>query len=134
MEWYIKVLKQYFDFKGRARRKEYWMFMLFNIIFIIVLMVISEFIDGLFNTRGIGSIFLGFYYLGMIIPSLAVVVRRLHDQNKSGWYYFICFIPVIGGLWLFVLLVTEGDRKSNKYGPDPKNPNTELDDIGVAEA
>ncbi len=134
MKWYLKVLKQYADFNGRARRKEYWMFFLFNMIFIVALALLSGMIGGSTNSEELVSIPILIYYLAIIIPSIAVVVRRLHDQNKSGWYYLVSLIPFIGGIWLIVLMCTEGDSGPNQYGPDPKKPNTELDDIGVIEA
>jgi uncharacterized membrane protein YhaH (DUF805 family) len=133
MNWYLKVLKQYTDFEGRARRQEYWMFALFNILIIFVLAIVLGMLGSATDMSEIAMIPLVVYYLGIIIPSIAVAVRRLHDQNKSGWYYCVTFIPFVGGIWLLVLLCTEGDRGSNQYGLDPKNPNTELNDIGVIE-
>lgn len=119
MEWYLKVLKQYADFKGRARRQEFWMFLLFHMIILFVLGLFGGIITTLLDSP-IGVFPMVMYSLAMIVPSLAVVVRRLHDQNKSGWMYFIAFIPFIGGIWLLVLLCTEGTRGDNMYGPDPK--------------
>lgn len=134
MNWYLKVLKQYADFNGRARRQEYWMFALFNIIIIVALVLLSLMIGSSTSSEDLMSIPILIYYLGIIIPSIAVAVRRLHDQNKSGWYYLVTFIPLVGGIWLLVLLCTEGDSGPNQYGPDPKNSNTELNDIGAIEA
>lgn len=114
MNWYIKVLKQYAEFNGRARRQEYWMFVLFNIIFSMV----AAAIDAAIGSWGaIG----GLYGLAMLIPSLAVGVRRLHDTGKSGWMLLVAFIPVIGIIWLIILLATEGTPQSNQYGENPKN-------------
>ena len=114
MNWYLKVLKQYADFNGRARRQEYWTFVLFNIIFAFVAGVL----DSTFGTWGaIG----GIYGLAMLIPSLAVGARRLHDIGKSGWMLLIAFIPVIGIIWLIVLLATDSITGSNQYGENPKN-------------
>ncbi|MCE4563408.1 DUF805 domain-containing protein [Maribellus sp. CM-23] len=114
MNWYLKVLKQYADFNGRARRQEYWMFVLFNIIFSIA----AGALDAALGTWGaIG----GLYGLAMFIPGLAVGVRRLHDIGKSGWMLLIAFIPAIGLIWLLVLLATESTSGSNPYGPNPKN-------------
>ena len=107
MNWYLKVLKQYADFGGRARRKEYWMFVLFNVIFSFVL----GFIDGLMGLEfGISNI----YALAILIPSIAVCVRRMHDVDKSGWY---CLIPIYN----IILACTEGTQGENKYGVNPKN-------------
>ena len=123
MKWYLKVLKQYTDFDGRARRKEYWMFTLFNVIFIFLTQAIDNLIGVTFDIYGIplgfGYIY-SLYTLALFIPSLAVVVRRLHDVGKSGWMYLLIFIPLIGFIWLFVLAVTNGDKGENKYGKDPK--------------
>lgn len=129
MNWYFKVLKQYVDFKGRARRQEYWMFSLISTIISVSLMLIDQFIFGL-NDYGIQTV----YALAVFLPGLAVTVRRLHDVGKSGWFFFIAFIPLVGAIWLLVLFCTDGEEGENKWGPNPKNPNTELDDIGVADA
>ncbi len=132
MNWYLKVIKEnYANFEGRARRKEYWMYVLFNIIISMVLYI--PLVIGITSESdvlsAIGGGLLMLYVLGTLIPSIAVVVRRLHDTGKSGWYYFVAFIPFIGGIWLLVLLATEGDRRENQYGSDPKleaEPATEL--------
>jgi uncharacterized membrane protein YhaH (DUF805 family) len=113
MKWYLKCLKQYADFSGRARRKEYWMFYLFTIIFFIVAIVF----DGLLGSPGVISCL---YFLALLIPSFAVTVRRLHDINKSGWWILIDLIPYIGAFWLLILLVTDSDPYNNRYGEDPK--------------
>lgn len=113
MEWYLKVLKNYATFSGRARRKEYWMFTLFNFIALIILLIL-DFIIGTY------FVLYGLYCVGIIIPSLAVSVRRLHDLEKSGWWIFISLIPLIGGIWLLVLLCTDGTAGNNAYGPSPK--------------
>jgi uncharacterized membrane protein YhaH (DUF805 family) len=105
MFWLLKCLKQFADFKGRARRKEYWMFTLFNLIFSVLVNIITVF----GNIPDLGTIF----YLVMLIPSLAVAVRRVHDVGKSGWYLLI---PIYN----LVLVLTEGEKCENKYGPDPK--------------
>lgn len=119
MNWYLKVIKSAFDFNSRARRKEYWMFFLFNMIISIALMLIEN-TTGLSNPeQGFGMIS-GLYSLAMVIPSLAVCVRRLHDTNKSGWYILISLIPLVGPILLLVRLVKDGDLGENKYGPNPK--------------
>lgn len=128
MEWYLKVLRQYADFEGRARRQEYWMFVLFNILFAIAASVI----DGVLGFAIGGSIGLVYvlYALFTLIPSIAVAVRRMHDIGKSGWMLLVAFIPLIGGIWLLVLMVTEGEHGDNEYGPDPKDPGHRVDDFG----
>jgi uncharacterized membrane protein YhaH (DUF805 family) len=113
MEWYLKVLKQYADFGGRARRKEYWMFVLFNVIIIVLLAAI----DAALGTDGILMIL---YSLAVLIPSIAVAVRRLHDTGRSGWWVLIDFVPLIGPIWLLVLMVLDSQPGENQYGPNPK--------------
>ena len=128
MEWYLKVVRDnYANFNGRASRQEYWMFNLFNFIFTIVV----GFIDG-FLSLGFLSLL---YVLAILIPGLAVLVRRLHDVNKSGWWFFIIFIPIIGAIWMLILLCTDGNPGENSYGPSPKaapvsnkEPDTETDE------
>jgi uncharacterized membrane protein YhaH (DUF805 family) len=117
MDWYLKVLRQYADFSGRARRKEYWMFVLFNIL-IAVGIAIVESILGL-GFAGFGPLS-GLYALALLIPSLAVSVRRLHDTGRSGWWVLIGFVPLIGLIVLLVFMVTDSEHGSNQYGPNPK--------------
>lgn len=119
MEWYLKVLRQYADFGGRARRQEYWMFTLINGLLGIFLSVISTaLVDSAIG--GLFSIVYLLYALGTLVPSLAVAVRRLHDVDKSGWMLLIALIPLVGGILLIVWMATEGTRGSNQYGRDPK--------------
>jgi uncharacterized membrane protein YhaH (DUF805 family) len=101
MDYYLAAFKKYATFQGRARRKEYWMFFLFNclIYFGIGLVGSSELVL--------------LYYLVVLIPSIAVAVRRMHDVGKSGWFVLI---PIYN----FILAITEGNRGENEYGPDPK--------------
>ena len=114
MEWYLRVVKDnYANFKGRARRKEYWMFVLFNFLFACAA-VIVDFIVGTLPLLYV------VYLLAVIIPGIAVTVRRLHDTGKSGWWYFIVLVPLIGAIWLLVLLCTDGTPGVNGYGPSPK--------------
>lgn len=84
MNWYLKVLRQYADFSGRARRKEYWMFFLFNMIFAIAAVVLDNLFGIAFEDIGYGPIYI-LYMLAVAIPGLALSVRRLHDVGKSGW-------------------------------------------------
>lgn len=116
MEWYLKVLREYSNFTGRARRTEYWMFGLINFIISIVLAVLQAATD--FSL--ISSIIYYGYSLIVLIPGLAVSVRRMHDIGKSGWMLLIILIPIIGPIWLIVLAATEGNSGDNQYGPDPK--------------
>lgn len=119
MNWYLKVLKQYADFSGRARRKEYWMFVLFNMIFTIVAMILDNVLGIAMEGIGYGPLY-GLYALAMLIPGLAVAVRRLHDVGKSGWMILIALIPLIGSIWLLVLMVTDSNTGENQYGQNPK--------------
>ena len=114
MYWYLKVLKQYADFNGRARRQEYWMFVLFNII----VSIVASVLDSILGTWGAIA---GLYGLAILIPGLAVGVRRLHDIGKSGWMLLIALIPIIGAIWLIILFVGDSAPGSNEYGANPKN-------------
>lgn len=108
MNWFKKVVfENYANFDGRARRSEYWYFILFNTIFALITAAV------------IPELYL-VYVIAIILPSLAVAVRRLHDIGKSGLWLFISFVPIIGGIWLLVLLATEGDSEYNEFGSDPK--------------
>ncbi|AYA37641.1 DUF805 domain-containing protein [Hymenobacter oligotrophus] len=119
MQYFLHALKNYATFSGRARRKEYWLFTLFNLIFAVSAIVLDNLLGTALDGIGYGVVY-GLYSLGMIIPGLAVAVRRLHDVNKSGWFMFIALVPLIGGIWLLVLMCTEGTRGDNPYGADPK--------------
>lgn len=119
MSWYIAVLKKYVTFDGRARRKEYWMFALFNLIFALVAMILDN-VLGLANENTGYGILYTLYGLAVLLPGLAVAVRRLHDIGKSGWWLFIALIPLIGAIWLLVLTVTDSQPGDNQYGPNPK--------------
>jgi uncharacterized membrane protein YhaH (DUF805 family) len=152
MKWFIKVLKQYVDFSGRARRKEYWMYTLFYSIFVTVLFIIG-------NISGIGMLLYYIYALGMFLPSLAVAVRRLHDTDRSGWWLllvspYVCIVPLTiinlingrsspdggiaaltmlfsilgfaGCIWLIVLLAKDGQTGDNQYGKDPKSDRVQI--------
>src|SRR5687768_13547231 len=119
MNWYVRAMKKYAEFNGRARRKEYWMFVLFQMIFGIVAMIIDGAIGLNVGILPYGYIYVA-YTLATLVPSLSVMVRRLHDTNKSGWMFFIILIPIIGVIWLLVLLCKDSDPGENKYGPNPK--------------
>lgn len=119
MNWYLKVLRQYADFNGRARRKEFWMFFLFNLIFSVAAMILDNVLGIAWEKIGYGPLYV-IYGLAVFLPNLAVTVRRLHDVGKSGWWIFISLIPLIGAIWLLVLMVTDGNPGNNEYGPNPK--------------
>lgn len=119
MNWFLKVLRQYADFSGRARRKEYWMFILFHVIFAMVAIMIDRVLGTSIDGIGYGIVYI-VYILALVIPSLAVGVRRLHDVGKSGWMYLIALIPVIGAIWLLVLFCKDSQAGDNKWGENPK--------------
>ena len=124
MDWYLKVLKQYADFSGRARRKEYWMFFLFHLIFVFALTFLMVFSSGGIDSGEEPNFILlgllGIYIIGTFIPTVAVTVRRLHDTGKSGWWYLINFIPYIGGFVIFIFTCMDGNNGTNKWGENPK--------------
>ena len=112
MNWYLDVLKKYAVFEGRARRTEYWMFLLFNVIVSIVLGAVD------FAT-GIGVLGI-IYTLAVFIPGLAVAVRRLHDTDRSGWWMLILLVPLIGFIVFLVFMCLDSTQGNNQYGPNPK--------------
>jgi uncharacterized membrane protein YhaH (DUF805 family) len=118
MQWYLKVLRQYVDFTGRARRTEYWMFLLVTLIVQIVLAVLDSLL-GLAFMPGSG-VLTTLYVLAVLLPSLGVSVRRLHDTGRSGLWVLIGLVPFLGAIVLIVFAALEGDRGPNAYGPDPK--------------
>lgn len=120
MKWYLSVLKQYATFSGRARRSEYWFFVLFNLIAFAVLFGIDMMLGMASEKAGMG-ILSGLYSLGVIVPSIAVAVRRMHDQGRSGWFVLTGLIPCVGGLVLLYFLVQPGTVGANEYGADPKS-------------
>ncbi len=113
MNWYLEVLKKYAVFSGRARRKEYWMFLLVHIIIVSVL----GFLEGL---AGILGSLNAIYGLAITIPTIAVSVRRLHDTDRSGWWLFIGLVPLIGGIVLFIFTVQDSTPGENQFGANPK--------------
>lgn len=119
MKYYIHVLKNFANFKGRARRKEYWMFGLFYYLIFLLMVFLDNMLGITLDGIDSGPLSIG-YLLLMIVPSLSVLVRRLHDVGKSGWWMLILFVPIIGGIWLFILLVTDSKLEENEYGKNPK--------------
>ncbi|MCP3941333.1 MAG: DUF805 domain-containing protein [Desulfobacteraceae bacterium] len=113
MNWYFEVLKKYALFNGRARREEYWMFFLINIIIMFVLLLLG--LGG-----GSLAILSTLYSLAVTIPGIAVSARRLHDINRSGWWMFISLVPVIGAIILLVFTVQDSQPGENRYGQNPK--------------
>ena len=128
IDWYLKVVRDnYANFSGRARRSEYWWYALCNFLIGAVLQLADYFIG--FDIGILGSL----YGLAVLVPGLAVFVRRMHDVGKSGWFILLLLLPVIGWIWLLVLLFTEGNYGPNQYGPDPKRPYDDINEIGSKE-
>jgi uncharacterized membrane protein YhaH (DUF805 family) len=113
MQWYLGVLRKYAVFSGRARRTEFWMFVLINFIITLALAAI----EGLLGTGGVLG---GLYGLGVLIPGIAVAVRRLHDTDRSGWWYLINLIPLIGWIIFIIFAAQDSQPGTNQYGPNPK--------------
>lgn len=120
MKWYLEVLKKYAVFHGRASRKEYWMFVLFYVIFGVIAIILDNLFGITISILPYGWIYI-LYSLALLIPALAVDVRRLHDTGRSGWMILIALIPIVGGIWLLVLMILDSQEGENKYGPNPKN-------------
>lgn len=127
MHWMLMPLRRYADFAGRSRRKEYWMFFLFNLLVSLVVwgLLAVTFLAGLSETEMtviMTPVFLiyGLLVLALIIPGIAVTVRRLHDIDRSGWSILLGLIPVVGAILLIVFYCTEGTPGPNSYGDDPK--------------
>ncbi len=118
MGWYLKVLKQYVNFQGRATRKEYWMFVLFNFLIMLGLTIIDVIIIATADISQ--SIFSNLYSLAVFLPSLAVGARRLHDTGRSGWWLLLALIPLIGAIVLIIFFVQDSEPNQNQYGPNPK--------------
>ncbi|MGE4429207.1 MAG: DUF805 domain-containing protein [Sphingobium sp.] len=126
-------LRRYFEFSGRSRPREYWLFALFLFLCMLVLSI-AEGVLGLgsseewfyrngFNMRAgashQGGVLVGLFALATLIPSIALTVRRLHDTDRSAWWLLLAFIPLIGQIWLLILMIIGGTRGPNRFGPDP---------------
>ena len=145
MHWYLEVLRKYAEFSGRARRSEYWFFALFNILISIGLGIIDVAIigpvgnltmpmgsgmggmGGMGGTSGMGtppmmgiSLLTSLYNLAVLVPSIAVAVRRMHDTGRSGWWVLIVFVPIIGGIIFLIFALQDSEPSSNQYGANPK--------------
>jgi uncharacterized membrane protein YhaH (DUF805 family) len=123
MDWYIAVIKKYAVFSGRAHRKEYWYFVLFNILISIGLSLLDGAIGTVNADTGYGLLG-SIYSLSILIPSLAVLVRRLHDTSRSAWWILIGLVPVIGWIVLLVFAVQDSHPGQNQYGANPKDATT----------
>jgi uncharacterized membrane protein YhaH (DUF805 family) len=119
MSWFLLALKKYATFTGRSRRREYWFFILFYIIFAVAL----GFVDGLVGTVDVASglgVFSSIFLLATFIPSISVAVRRLHDTDRSGWWLLIGLVPLVGSIVILVFTLLDGTPDQNQYGPNPK--------------
>ena len=112
MNYYFDVLKKYAVFTGRARRKEYWIFFLCNVVVGVVLSILDR-------VLGTGKLLNSLYSLAVFLPGLGVAVRRLHDTNRSGWWFLFVLVPLVGPIILLVWLCLPGTAGSNQYGEDP---------------
>lgn len=120
MNWFMAALQKYATFSGRAQRAEYWYFLLFYIIIYVALMIVDGITGSLNAESGLGLLS-GLFALGMLVPSLAVSVRRLHDTDRSGWWLLIGIIPLIGGIILLVFTAQDGTQGDNSFGSNPKS-------------
>lgn len=122
MSWFIGALKKYAVFKGRAQRKEYWFFVLFYLIFGFVLTFVDGFLGTAYSVDGnaVVGLLSTPYGLAMLVPAIAVTVRRLHDIGRSGWWILFGLIPLIGTIVLLVFLVLDSQDGENRFGPNPK--------------
>lgn len=121
MRWYLGAFKKYVDFRGRARRREYWFFFLFNMIVTIALAFIDvAMAGGSMGPQASLGILSVIYALAAFLPSLAVSVRRLHDTNRTGVWILIALVPLIGTIVLLVFFLMNSDPNQNEYGANPK--------------
>jgi uncharacterized membrane protein YhaH (DUF805 family) len=119
MNWFLEALKKYATFEGRARRKEYWYFALFYCLAFIALAIVDG-VAGTFEEESGVGLFSGVFILATLLPSIAVLVRRLHDTDRNGWWILINLIPVIGAIVLLVFTAQDSQPGANRYGPNPK--------------
>lgn len=136
MDWMLLPYRRYFEFSGRSRRKEYWLFLLFQVLVSMAISAVFGSPDyvrggGFFSVytlvSGTGGVIQNLFGLFNLIPGLAVAVRRLHDQDRSGWLLLLALIPLLGWFALFVFMCLDGTRGRNSYGADPKR----ADDLDV---
>jgi uncharacterized membrane protein YhaH (DUF805 family) len=114
LKWYLLALKKYKDFDGRAKRNEYWYFVLFSFLITLILGIIDRVIGLTLPGSGVGLLG-GLYSLAVLLPNVAAGIRRLHDTGRSGWWLLIAFIPIVGAIVLIVFLAGESQSERNQY-------------------
>ena len=119
MSWFVRAVKKYAVFSGRSRRREYWYFVLFYTLIVLGFTVLDA-VVGTLNYLGGFGLFTGIFTLALLLPSIAVTVRRLHDIDRTGWWYLISLVPIIGFIVMLVFTVTDSTPESNRYGSNPK--------------
>jgi uncharacterized membrane protein YhaH (DUF805 family) len=119
MSWYLEVLRKYAVFTGRARRKEYWYYFLINFLIITALLIVDNMLGTLDPEAGMGLLS-GIYALAVLIPGIAVAVRRLHDTDRTGWWVLIALIPIVGPIILIFFLIQDSTDGDNRFGSNPK--------------
>lgn len=119
MNWFVTGLKKYADFSGRAQRSEYWYFILFYSLLWIGLAILDLMMDSFSKDLGFGLLS-GIFSLGVLVPSISVSVRRLHDTDRSGWWLLIGFVPLVGAIILLVFCLQDSQAGTNRFGPNPK--------------
>ena len=122
MEWMLMPFRRFAEFSGRSRRKEYWMFVLFVLVAAIAIGIIEQMLGLAGMVGGVYGPLTLLFFLVILIPGIAVQVRRFHDQNRTGWLVLLGLIPLLGGIVVLVFMLLEGTEGPNKYGPDPKAP------------
>ena len=119
MSWYLKALRNYAVFNGRAQRKEYWFFALFDFMFILLAVMLDSLLFSLLGTEWLASGIPVVYVLAVLIPRIAVTVRRLHDTDRTAWWILVVLVPYLGGVILMILAALPGSDGTNRFGPDP---------------
>lgn len=128
MDWFRAALGKYATFAGRARRREYWNYVLWCFLIYLGLLIVDA-VTGTFSMELEIGFLSGLFLLATCLPSVAVAVRRLHDTGRSGWWLLVGLLPLLGQLVLLFFMVQEGDPGDNRYGPDPKRPGQTAEDL-----